>query len=101
MDQAFGDVGGGELVVGHAHQQRLQVGVPELLGEREQGQIAGEPAPAPAQLEPDRGTADAHEQIMRAVEARDGEKAAALTRRHLEGMRDLLTDVLTKRTARK
>ncbi|MGY3617982.1 FadR/GntR family transcriptional regulator [Bradyrhizobium sp. USDA 10063] len=48
-----------------------------------------------------RGTADAHEQIMHAVEARDGEKAATLTRRHLEGMRDLLTNVLTKRTARK
>lgn len=48
-----------------------------------------------------RRAADSHEQIMEAIAARDGEGAAALMRRHLEGMRGVLEQALAQRAARR
>ena len=45
-------------------------------------------------------TSDAHERILRAVEQRDGDAAAALMRRHLEGMHGEVTAALEQRAAR-
>ncbi|WEX11150.1 FadR/GntR family transcriptional regulator [Chelativorans sp. AA-79] len=44
-----------------------------------------------------RSAVDAHERIMRAIEARDGEGAAVLMREHLEGMRGVLAEALERR----
>lgn len=45
-------------------------------------------------------TFDAHERILRAVEQRDGDGAAALMRRHLDGMHGEVTAALEQRAAR-
>ena len=45
-------------------------------------------------------TSDAHERILRAIEQRDGDAAAALMRRHLEGMHGEVTNALEQRAAR-
>ncbi|NDW04521.1 FadR/GntR family transcriptional regulator [Jiella pacifica] len=47
-----------------------------------------------------RRAAESHARITQAIAARDGEGAAALMRRHLEGMRGILEQALAQRAAR-